>query len=84
MALPCLGSGSEELSEQFGGVTSFLRAPGEGLWEDGSQSKQDDIVVVAVMTQGLDETYWTALKKRLERELAQEEIVIRASPIRVI
>lgn len=31
----------EELSDRFGGATSFLRAPAEGLWEDGSKTEQD-------------------------------------------
>lgn len=74
----------EELSDRFGGATSFLRAPAEGLWEDGGKTEQDDIVIVEVMTPGLDESYWTALKKRLQLELAQDEIVIRASHIRML
>lgn len=73
-----------ELSERFGGVTSFLRSPGEGLWEDGNTTERDDVVVVEVMTEDFEETYWTVLKERLEDELAQEEIVIRASHIRLL
>jgi len=33
------------------------------------------------MTDALDSEYWRALRKRLEQELTQEEIVIRALEI---
>jgi len=71
----------KELSDKFGGVTSFARAPGEGLWEEGKKTEKDDIAVIEVMVKQLDELYWSHLKARLERELQQEEIVIRASAI---
>ncbi len=73
-----------ELSERFGGATSFLRSPGDGLWEDGNTTEHDEVVVVEVMTQDFEETYWTVLKERLEDELDQEEIVIRATHIRLL
>jgi hypothetical protein len=34
------------------------------------------------MAEQLDPFYWRSLRKRLERELSQEEIVIRAQEIR--
>jgi hypothetical protein len=70
-----------ELTEEFGGATSFLRAPGMGLWRDGGETERDTIAVVEVMTDELAQEYWSSLRKRLERELAQEEIVIRAQQI---
>jgi hypothetical protein len=39
-------------------------------------------VVVEVMAERLDQSYWQSLRERLERELSQEEIVIRAQEIR--
>ena len=36
------------------------------------------IAVVEVMVEGLDRPFWRALRGRLERELSQDEIVIRA------
>jgi hypothetical protein len=68
----------KELTDKFGGATSFVRAPGEGLWKGDSGAERDDIAVVEVMTDRLDTDYWRALRERLERELAQEEIVVRA------
>ncbi len=35
-----------------------------------------------VMAERLDPSYWQSLRERLERELSQEEIVIRAQEIR--
>lgn len=68
-----------ELAGRFGGVTSFIRASGEGLWDDGRGTERDEIAVIEVMAEGFDDAYWSALKQRLERELAQDEIIIRAS-----
>jgi len=71
----------QELTERFGGATSFVRLPGKGLWETGRNVAMDNIAVIEVMTEGLDEAYWQTLRQRLERELSQEEIVIRAREI---
>lgn len=59
-------------------ATSFVRAPGEGLWRNGGGTERDTIVVVEVMAERLQTDYWRALRELLEKELAQEEIVIRA------
>lgn len=71
----------EELTEKFGGATSFLRASGQGLWQSGGETEEDSIAVVEVMVEHLDRTFWWSLRERLERELAQEEIAIRAQEI---
>jgi hypothetical protein len=70
-----------ELTDKFGGATSFVRAPGEGLWQGGGGTERDNIAVVEVMTERLLPNYWRALRERLETELEQEEIVIRAQEI---
>jgi hypothetical protein len=41
-------------------------------------AERDNIAVIEVMTEELAPNYWRSLRKRLERELSQEEIVIRA------
>jgi hypothetical protein len=71
----------KELTDRFGGATSFVRAPGQGLWDSGGDIERDNIAVIEVMTDELDLPYWKALRQKLERELAQEEIVIRAQEI---
>ena len=72
----------KELTDKFGGATSFLRAPGHGLWQSGGGTEKDSIAVVEVMVEGINRAYWQSLRERLERELSQEEIVIRAQEIR--
>lgn len=71
-----------ELTEKFGGVTSFVRAPGKGLWQDGGKVEEDSIAVIEVMTSDIDPAYWARLRERLETELAQDEIVVRAQETR--
>ena len=71
----------KELTDKFGGATSFLRAPGTGLWQSGGGTEKDSIAVVEVMAEEIDQAYWQSKRKRLERELYQEEIVIRAQEI---
>lgn len=75
---------AQELSEKFGGVTSFVRAPAEGRWESGNTTQKDDIAVIEVMVETVEHKYWSSLRQRLERELAQEEIVIRCQPMQLL
>lgn len=69
-----------ELTDRFGGLTAYTRAPAQGLWDedDGGPPKRDDIVVYEVMAKSLDRDWWSSFRRRLERELVQDEIVIRA------
>jgi hypothetical protein len=69
------------LTEKFGGATSFVRAPGQGLWRSDGETHQDNIAVVEVMTERLDAEFWCSVRKRIELELSQKEIVIRAHGI---
>ena len=68
----------KELTGKFGGATSFVRAPGQGLWRSGGETQRDNIAVIEVMAEQLEPQFWNAPRKRIERELSQEEIVIRA------
>jgi hypothetical protein len=68
----------KELTDKFGGVTSFMRSPGEGLWQSGAGKERDSIAVIEVMAEELHPAYWHSLRERLERELMQNEIVMRA------
>ena len=71
----------KELTQTFGGATSFVRAPGQGLWRDGGEPQRDTIAVVEVMADELKQDYWAPLRRRLEREPSQEKIVIRTQEI---
>lgn len=67
-----------ELAERFGGITSFTRAPGEGVWKEGGHTSHDDIVVFEVMAREIDEAWWEKYRAELERRFQQETIAIRA------
>ena len=40
----------QELTDKFAGATSFVRAPGQGLWDSGGDVERDNIAVIEVMT----------------------------------
>ena len=46
------------------------------------RTEKDSIAVVEVMVDEIGGSYWHSRRERLERELCQDEIVIRAEEIR--
>jgi hypothetical protein len=60
----------KQLTDKFGGATSFVRSPGQGLWQSGGGTEEDGIAVIEVMVKGLDPAYWQSLRERLEQELS--------------
>jgi hypothetical protein len=71
----------KQLTDKFGGATSFVRSPGQGLWQSGGGTEEDGIAVIEVMVKGLDAAYWQSLREPLEQELSQEENRDRAHEI---
>lgn len=69
----------DELAEEFGGVTAFRRAPGEGVWAEGGEVTRDRVVVFEVMADELDRAWWRSYREELERRFRQDEIVVRAT-----
>jgi hypothetical protein len=71
------------LSDQFGGFTAFTRTPAQGAWRvpQTGEVEHDELVVVEVMTDGLDRTWWAHLRTKLESALKQKEILIRAHQV---
>jgi hypothetical protein len=70
-----------ELTERFGGLTAFTRAPAEGLWSEGGETTRDEIVILEVMTNDLDRDWWRAYRRELEVRFRQDVVVIRAQAI---
>ena len=70
-----------ELTDAFGGVTAYMRAPAAGLWDEGSEVVRDDIVIYEVMAESLDDRWWRDYRTRLERRFRQDEVVVRALPM---
>jgi hypothetical protein len=72
---------SSELSEKFGGVTAFTRAPAKGEWKEGGRTEHDEIVIFEVMTDHLDRSWWRDYRRVLEKRFKQEVVLIRAQSI---
>jgi hypothetical protein len=92
--LPVYGNDGEELLQEayervrddlvrrFGGLTAFTQAPAEGLWTPGDdQTHRDDIVLIEVMVDELDRAWWAAYREKLQMDLKQHSLVIRALPM---
>ena len=73
-----------ELAAIFGGITSFTRAPAEGVWREGGHTNRDDIVVFEVMARDLDRSWWERYRAELEQRFQQEAIVIRAIRVEML
>jgi hypothetical protein len=69
-----------ELTDRFGGVTAYTRAPAEGTWEDDEgRVHHDDVVVVEVMVETLDRRWWSGYREELTVRFRQVELVVRAT-----
>lgn len=73
-----------ELSDRFGGLTAFSRAPAKGIWRSGRTEARDDIVIVEVMAADLEEEWWADFRKRTETLLRQDKLIVRAHEIRTL
>jgi hypothetical protein len=70
---------TQQLADRFGGVTGYTRAPATGLWEDASgEHVRDQVIIYEVMVDDLDRAWWAALRRELEAQFRQDEVVIRA------
>jgi hypothetical protein len=74
----------DSLTERFGGLTAFTRAPAQGTTRDGGKTVRDEIVVFEVMTEVLDHAWWRSYRQQLERSFQQDEIIIRASAVNLL
>ena len=71
-----------ELTQQFGGVTAFMRSPATGLWKKTSgEIDRDEVVTVEVMVETLDREWWRTYRDLIAQTFGQEALVIRAIPI---
>jgi hypothetical protein len=71
-----------ELTEMFGGVTAFNRARAAlGESKDGNEIVRDRIIVIEVMVNEVDMSWWRHYREKLDGVFDQDEIVIRALPM---
>ena len=74
-----------ELTERFGGLTAYQRAPARGLWKtDEGDVALDDIVIFEVMATALDRDWWHAARERWQRRFRQDVLVIRAMAVELL
>ena len=70
------------LTEKFGGLTMYTRAPAEGLWKETEQKTvKDEIVIYEIMCPELDEAFWKDYKAQLKKQFKQEELLISVASI---
>ncbi|EJN34700.1 hypothetical protein PMI35_00448 [Pseudomonas sp. GM78] len=75
----------EHLTDQFGGVTAFIRNPAKGIsLQEGNERSEDDIIIYEVMVEAVDRLWWQSYKRDLEERFQQEEILIRATAVNLI
>lgn len=73
---------TDELTDRFGGLTAYSRAPARGLWQSPTgDTTADEVVVYEVMVPDLDRAWWADYRRRLEVRFRQEEVVVRAQAI---
>jgi hypothetical protein len=78
------GEVRRELTDRFGGLTVFSRAPAEGLWRSDGGTQHDDIVVFEVMAEAVDRGWWAAYRADLERRFNQDVVIVRAQDIETL
>ena len=83
-AAAALATTREELVERFKGLTAYLRSPAKGVWtaSDG-RTDRDEVVMVEVVTESFDRTWWRAYAAVLAGRFQQNTIHVRAVPIQL-
>ena len=75
----------DELTEMFGGITTYVRSPAKGLWKESSTlTVHDDIVNYEVMTESLDRERWLNYREELAVRFRQEVLIMRVSEMQLI
>lgn len=75
----------EELTERFGGITTYLRSPAEGSWRESPLlTIHDEIVIYEVMVENLDREWWRTYREGLARRYRQDVLIVRVSEIQLI
>jgi hypothetical protein len=74
----------ETLTERFGGMTAFTRAPAEGVWKNDGTTTRDDIVILEGMAGRIDKDWWRGYREHLESTFEQDVVVIRSQPVEML
>lgn len=75
----------DTLAEKFGGITTYVRSPAEGIWkETPTMTVRDDIVIYEVMTEVLDRDWWRDYRKKLAGRFRQDMLIVRVSEVEIL
>jgi hypothetical protein len=72
------------LTEKFGGVTIYTRAPASGFWKQEGKVIKDEIIIYEVIAPEADMEFWKSCKVSLEKKFSQDELIIRVSDITLV
>lgn len=75
----------DELSERFGGITTYMRSPARGIWKETKESAvHDDIVIYEVMAADMDRDWWSKYRQQLTVSFRQDVLIVRASEVELL
>jgi hypothetical protein len=75
----------DELTERYGGITTYVRSPAKGLWKESpTTTVHDDIVIYEVMTEQLDRKWWRGYRRDLAERFRQEVLIVRSSEVHLL
>ncbi|GFO60289.1 hypothetical protein GMST_26140 [Geomonas silvestris] len=75
----------DELSERFGGITTYMRSPARGLWKETRETTvHDDIVIYEVMVEDLDRDWWHNYRQQLTVIFRQALLIVRVSEVQLL
>ena len=74
-----LSETGRELADRFKGVTAYVRSPAKGLWTSAEgRTEADDVVMVEVVTEQFERSWWRRYAATLAGRFEQEAIHVRA------
>ena len=75
----------DDLTEHFGGITTYVRSPAKGLWKENTTTTvHDDIVIYEVMTEELDRGWWRDYRLGLTVQFHQDVLIVRVNEIQLL
>ena len=67
----------KRMLKKFGGITLYSRAGIEGLWGKAGHVEADQMIIAEIMVNKIESSWWKKYKERLEKQFAQDEILMR-------
>ena len=75
----------DELTERYGGITTYIRSPALGIWmETPETTVHDEIVTYEVMSETLDRAWWQTYRQDLAGRFRQQWLIVRASAVELL